>query len=60
MYKIETTHQRQTGSCRYCKITKLCTIYKITTTKGKNKKIVSWGTKICDMCDQARIIKNNK
>lgn len=51
---IEKQNIKQVANCRYCKINKRCTLYKVTTTKGPNKKIVSWGTWVCELCESLR------
>ena len=57
MYQVVKTETRSQSCCRYCQMIKQCTLYKITTVKGINKKIVTWGTHICDACAANRITK---
>lgn len=58
MYKVVKTEKRSQNRCRYCQIIKNCTVYKITTNRGKSKKPVTWGTHICDACASNRITPN--
>ena len=55
---ITKTDTFQKNTCRYCKKTITCRLYKVTAKKGKNKKLVTWGTWICTECEQLREIPN--
>lgn len=56
---IAETTKREKANCRYCKINKTCTLFKVTAKRGINKKLVTWGTWICDNCNNGRKPETN-